>query len=137
MDVALRVFIIFWYLLVWVRHLNINIFTFSGDFGEYKRSTKSFLFSLRNKDNLTPFKCPIHDHQNDKAIWCQPSFGAIFGEGYDLLITSNANANQKSHSNLGYTYRPPRGYEPGTPQTRALLAGIYYFLPTEIEVFRL
>ena len=108
----------------------------SGFFPEYKSSEKSFLFSLRNKDNLEPFNCPTYaDHRNKKAICCECSSGAIFGEGYDLSISSNASTNNNSYSNLGITYRPPDGYGPGTPQTKALLAGSYYFTPNEIEVF--
>ena len=102
---------------------------------QYKRSTKSFLFSLQNKDNLKPFKCPIYGHQNHGAIGCFYHWGAVFGYGHDLRISSDANTNQFSSTNLGDTYRPPPGYEHNTPQTRALLAGSYKFKPTEIEVF--
>ena len=112
------------------------VYLSSAFLGEWKRSTKSFLFSLRNKDNLRPFKCPIYDHRNVKAVWCYRSFGAVFGDGNDMFIYSNANTNQHSHTNLGKTYRPPDGYEHDTPQTKALLAGSYQFTPTEIEVFR-
>ena len=54
----------------------------------------------------------------------------------DLRIGNNVNRNKESFSNLGTTYQPPPGYEPGTPQTRALLAGSHKFTPSEIEVFR-
>ena len=108
----------------------------SGFFPEYKRSEKSFLFSLQNKDNLRPFKCPTYaDHRNKKAICCKYSSGAIFGDGYDLSVSSNASKNNNSYSNLGITYRPPDGYRPDTAQTKALLAGSYCFTPNEIEVF--
>ena len=101
--------------------------------GGYKRSTESFLFSLRNKDKLKPFKCPIYDYRNDKAIWCGFGMAAVFGQ--DLRISSDANTNELSYTHFGDTYRPPSGYEPGTSQTRALLAGSCKFTPTEIEVF--
>ncbi|XP_028392065.1 uncharacterized protein LOC114516714 [Dendronephthya gigantea] len=103
-------------------------------FVQYKRSNSSFLFSLKNKENMRPFKYPIKDGQNDKAIRCSLLWGAAFG-GSDLVIGSNANRNQNSFSNLGYTYQPPPGYEPGAPQTKALLAGSIDFTPSEIEVF--
>ena len=109
---------------------------FPDSVGKYKRSRQCFLFSLQNKDNLKPFKCPIYNHQNNKAIWCDYTCGAIFGSGHDLLISSDANTNQHSYTNLGRTYHPPRGYEPGTLETKDLLAGSYKFTPTEIEVFR-
>ena len=68
---------------------------------------------------------------------CSRAFGATFGFDHDLFISSNANRNQYSCTNLGKSYRSPDGYEPNTPQTIALLAGSYQFTPTEIEVFRL
>ncbi len=107
---------------------------FSGYPGEYKRSEDSFLFSLLNKENIPPFKCQIYNHQKGNAIRCFSGMGATFGA--DLLISFNANKNQNSSSNLGVTYQPPPGYQHGTPQTKALLAGSYNFTPTEIEVFR-
>lgn len=61
--------------------------------------------------------------------------GAALDGGYDLLISSNANTNQDSCTELGNTYHPPRGYEPGTPQAKALLAGSYQFAPTENGIF--
>ena len=73
-------------------NININVYLSSG-FGDFKRSTKSFLFSLRNKDNLKPFKCPIYN-ENSYAIMCYSAFGAAFGDGYDLFICSYANRNQ-------------------------------------------
>ena len=102
---------------------------------QYKRSTKSFLFSLQNKDNLKPFKCPIYDLRNGLAIMCFSLWGAVFGGGHDLFISSDANTNQLSSTNLGGTYRAPPGYKPDTSQTRALLVESHNFTPTEIEVF--
>ncbi|XP_028392215.1 uncharacterized protein LOC114516827 [Dendronephthya gigantea] len=102
----------------------------------FKHSDVSFLFSLRNKDNLKPFKCPIEVHANEKAIWCYPGFGATFGGFRDLHISGNANTTQNSLSYLGSTYQPPSGYHYGSPQTKALLAGSHRFQPTSIEVFR-
>ena len=83
---------------------------------------------------MQPFKCPIINGKNGNAIGCNPSYGAIFG-GHDLVIYTNANANQRSNSNLGHTYQPPAGYQYNTQQTQSLFAGSYTFTPTEIEVF--
>ena len=109
-----------------------NVFlSFSDKFVSYKRSRSSFLFSLRNKDGIQPFKCPIYDHRKDKAIYCFGKFGATFGErDHDLLICFDP----ESSSNLGHTYQLPPGYQYGTPQAKALLAGSEHFKPTEIEV---
>ncbi len=75
---------------------------------------------------------------NDKVgsgNYCDFRLGAHFGHG-DLVISSDANTKKDSSSNLGYAYQPPPGYEYGTPQTKALLAGSDQFTPSEIEVFR-
>ena len=86
---------------------------------------------------MQPFKCPIINGKNSKAIYCDPWCGATFGGGCDLHIVNNANTNQDSYSNLGHTYQPPAGYQYGTSQTWSLFAGSYAFTPTEIEVFYL
>ena len=115
--------------------ININPIFLSG-LAEVKNSEQSFLFSLRNKDNLSPFKCPIYDHKHEDAILCGRRYGAAFGYLGDLRISDEASTNQRSFSNLGGTYQQPPGYQYGTPQTKALLAGSENFTPTEIEVFR-
>ena len=102
---------------------------------QYKSSNVSFLFSLRNPNNMQPFKCPIINGKNSNAIYCSPSYGATFGGGHDLRIANNANTNQSSYSNLGNTYQPPARYQSGTQQTQSLFAGGYNFTPTEVEVF--
>jgi hypothetical protein len=87
---------------------------------------------------MQPFKCPIINGKNGNAIYCHPQNGTVFGGyggGFDLVISSNANSNQSSYSNLGHTYQPPPGYQCGTQQTQSLFAGSYIFTPTEIEVF--
>ena len=84
---------------------------------------------------MQPFKCPIINGRNGHAIYCDPSWGAIFAGGCDLAIANNANTNQNSGSNLGHTYQPPAGYQCNTPQTQSLFAGSKHFTPTEIEVF--
>jgi hypothetical protein len=84
---------------------------------------------------MQPFKCPIINGKNGNAIVCHPSYGAIYGGGFDLHISNNANSNQSSYSNLGNTYQPPPGYQYNTQQTQSLFAGSRNFTPTEIEVF--
>ena len=100
-----------------------------------KRSNSSFLFSLRNKDNLAPFIANIQQGQEQYAINCNSGYGPIFGGGNDLLIRNNSQTNQSSYSNFGHTYQLPPGYVYNSQQAQNLLAGQYQFLTTEIEVF--
>ena len=108
---------------------------FLGSSGD-KSSSNSFIFSLKNKDNLAPFKAPVYRY-SQYAIYCGSSYGPIFGGGNDLRISDNANSNTNSYTKFGYTYQPPSGYSYGSSNTYALLAGSYYFRPSEVEVFYL
>ena len=119
----------------WARVIIILNFLILFLGSQHKSSNVSFLFSLRNPNNMQPFKCPIINGKNCYAIHCHSSCGARFGGGCDLHIVNNANTNQSSGSNLGDTYQAPAGYQYGTPQTQSLFAGSRNFTPTEIEVF--
>ena len=112
--------------------LNITVYCLCvGNGGSYTHSKLSFLFSLRNKENLAPFIANVIPGHEQYAVCCEPSYGPTFGGGHDLHISNNANGNQGSHSGFGNSYQPP----PGTVEATSLLAGSLYFTPTEIEVF--
>ena len=95
----------------------------------------SFIFSLRNNDDLLPFKAPLKDENDNMAIYRQNYFGPTFGWSHDFYIADNAGSNTNSITNFGYTYQPPSGYTSGQNNTKSLLAGSYYFTPSEIEEF--
>ena len=90
----------------------------------------SFLFSLRNNENLPPFIAHVVPGNEQYAIYCHPDYGPTFGGGHDVRIADNANGNQRSYSRFG-SYQVP----PGTRTSNHLLAGSRSFTPTEIEVF--
>ena len=94
----------------------------------------SFLFSLRNNDDLGPFKAPLKYEYSEYATCPRNSYGPCFG---DLRIRDNAGSYTYSYTDLGYSYQPPPGYTHGQPNTRSLLAGSQYFTPSEVEVFYL
>ena len=96
------------------------------------RSSKAFIFSLKNKDNLPPFQSKPYQYL-DKAICADASKGAEFSE--DIKISDFAGSNRGSSSSLGYTYSLPVGYRYGRSNTKALLAGSPTFTPDEIEVY--
>jgi hypothetical protein len=95
----------------------------------------SFLFSLRNNDDLAPFKLPLKDG-NSVAISRDSTYGPTFGLD-DLHIANNAGSNSFSLANIDDSYQAPPGYTVGKPNTRSLLAGSYYFTPSEVEVLYL
>ena len=97
----------------------------------YERSNVSFLFSLRNNENIAPFIANEKPGCEAGAIYRHPSYGPTFGGGHDIRIANNANYNQQSYSNFGWSYQSP----PGMKDNKTFLAGSYKFTPTEIEVF--
>ena len=100
---------------------------------KYKQAPGSFMFSLRNKENLPPFKAPLRSQGTSYAIYCYPKYGPTFGLGYDLKISNNAASNNDSYTNPGLIYQLPSGVN--SPST--ILAGTYKFSPSEVEVFYL
>ena len=105
-----------------------------GSSGSYRSSSSNYIFSLRNKDNLSPFTSAVY-RRSQYAIYTNPGYGPTFGGGHDIYIANNADKNTNSYANLGYTYRSPSGYSYGSSNTRALLAGRRNFTPTEVEVY--
>jgi hypothetical protein len=100
--------------------------------GKYYSDKNAFIFSLTNKDN-SPFKVKIKENSTC-AVYCDRAWGPSFGGGSDLAICTNSNTIQKSYSDFSLTYKHP-GYTYETNKARSVLAGSYYFLTTEIEVY--
>ena len=85
------------------------------------------MFSLKNKDNLPPFKANIQTPKD--AILAHNAYGSLFGVGAkDLCIGPKSIEYGQSHSEFGNSYKLAQGgkYFP---------AGNYQFTPSEIEVF--
>ena len=103
----------------------------------YTFAPGSFLFSLRNNDDLGPFKAPLQSQNDLWAIYRHNSYGPCFGWGNDLCIKNNAGSTTDSYADHGNAYQPPPGYTRGEPNTTSLLAGSLFFTPSEVEVFYL
>ena len=112
----------------------VNVPVFLGSSSAWRSSSSNYIFSLRNKNNLSPFRSAVY-RNSQYAIYTNPGYGPTFGYGFDLYIANNADKNKNSYANLGYTYRPPSGYSYSSSNTRALLAGSKNFTPTEVEVY--
>ena len=99
----------------------------------YTDAPGSFLFSLRNNDNLQPFKLPLKDENNAQAISRRSDGGPTFGGPmtFQLLISDNARSNENSLALNGDVYQPPDAYR------KTLLAGSEGFKPSEVEVLYL
>ncbi len=96
----------------------------------------SFLFSLRNNDDLPPFKAPLKNENTPNAIYRTNHTGPGFGGDryHDLRIFLDS---RHSHTDFGHSYQMPPGYVYGAAKTRILLAGSYQFMPAEVEVLYL
>jgi len=101
--------------------------------GGYGSTSNAFIFSLRNKEGLGPFKSMVTNPTY--AIYRGLGYGPIFGGGHDILISSNANSNTNSYTDLGESnyYSVPSGVQ----DQYTILAGTRNFTPDEVEVFYL
>ena len=98
----------------------------------------SFMFSLRNNDNLEPFNATLRDQNDVSAIRTESDKGPIFGRGHDLEIGNDAvSSNTASVANFGSSYKSPSGYTFRQSKTQSLLAGSFRFRPSEVEVLYL
>ena len=91
------------------------------------------MYSLRNNDDLAPFKAPLRDENDVEAIYRYSGYGPSFGAGHDLYIAGNAGSNTYSYTRFGWTYQPPPGYTRFETNTNSLLPGSFYFSPSDIE----
>ena len=103
---------------------------FSESSGGWSSTPNAFIFSLRNKEGLAPFKTMVTN--TSYAIYRYPSIGPTFGWG-DILIANNANSNNNSYTDFGFRYSVPSGVQ----DKHTILAGTYYFSPDDWEVFYL
>jgi hypothetical protein len=99
----------------------------------YKQAPGSFIFSLRNKENLPPFKAPLKDQNAPYAIETRNSYGPTFGNGHDIYISNDAASNTNSYTYFNSFYQAPSGVS----STSTILAGTYTFQPSEVEVFHI
>ena len=112
---------------------------FSNDVSEssggYGSTSNAFIFSLRNKEGLQPFKSMVSNPT--KAIYRLSSFGPTFGKAsHAIHIANNADSNNNSFTDFGQrdgSYPVPSGVQ----DEQTILAGTFNFSPDEVEVFYL
>ena len=114
-------------------HFLLRCYCYSESSGAHGSTSNAFIFSLRNKEGLGPFKSNVTNPS--RAIYWSPSNGPTFGNGWDIQIADNANSNINSYSDFGEynDYFVPSGVQ----DKNTILAGTNYFTPEEVEVFYL
>ena len=90
---------------------------------------KAFIFSISNKEELTPFVTKVN--RPERAITRWSGYGPRFG--INIEIANNANSNSDSFAGLGWYYPPPAAVQ----DRLTILAGTFHFSPDEVEVFYL
>ena len=104
--------------------------SFIWSFVAYVKCGQAFLFSLVNPSGLGPTKLWLLFGKEGNGIFCYSNFGPVFGGGWDLRISSNANTSYSS-SKLGKTFERPSG------QQSMFFTGTENFTITDYEVFGL
>ena len=109
------------------------LFLSSDTSGGWSSTSNAFIFSLRNKEGLGPFKSMVTNPTY--AIYRVSGYGPTFGGGHDIYIADNANRNTNSFSDFGeYNYY---SVPSGVQDKYTILAGTRNFTPDEVEVFYL
>ena len=114
--------------------LNYTFSFLSESSGGVATTDNAFIFSLRNKEGLGPFKSMVAGQS--KAIYRSSYHGPTFarsGYYYYIYIAHNANNNINSYAKLGGPYPAPSGAQ--DPDT--ILAGTKHYTPDDWEVFYL
>ena len=91
----------------------------------------AFLFSFVNPSGLGPNKLSLNPGKEGRGIFCDSSYGPVFGDGNDLWMLKNANTSLLSSSILGNTYQLPPG------QQNTFFTGAIDFSVSDYEVFGL
>ena len=99
--------------------------------GGWGSTPNAFIFSLRNKEGLAPFKSKVANQSN--TINRFSGYGPYFGGGPDIHIADKANSNRNSVTDFGSSYSAPSGVR--DPHT--ILAGTRFFSPDDWEVYYL
>ena len=89
--------------------------------GNYKTGSNGFIFSLDNNEIY-------YNKDNRYNIYCDSSYGPVFGGGNDFYIYDSCNSNN-SADNSGHSYE--------TNGKKYALAGSSSFLVRDYEVFQL
>ncbi|EDO29560.1 predicted protein [Nematostella vectensis] len=100
----------------------------------WQSSSRSFLFTLCNKNGYRPEKLPLRRTPDEYAIYDHTSFGPVFGGPVfsDLFIDDNAGGNEVSCTDP-LMYARPQGATFDGPCD--VFAGTCKFTPNEMEVF--
>jgi hypothetical protein len=98
-----------------------------GQDGKYAHDDSAFLFTFKPAE-MAPKKLPCV--RKNVACHMVASQGPAFGDGYDLMICSNAHTASGSYSKLGRGYELPSGCD-----SKNYLAGSETFRLLELEVF--
>ena len=121
--------------IIIIKDVNANIFGgFTGaswsEYDGFKEDPYAFIFSFSNNQNE---KALIRVSEPAEAIYCHKDCGPSFGND-DIKISNMSNCNQKSISNVGYSYGDSM-FEFGSDDCKNFLAGAESFQTEDIEVY--
>jgi hypothetical protein len=71
------------------------------------------------------------------GIYCNSERHVTFGGGHDIGLFTDCNTQANSYSNLGHSYDAPEGTVYDSESAHNYLAGAYYFITEEIEIFNI
>jgi hypothetical protein len=94
-------------------------------------SLKSFIFTLKNPQNVPARRFALKAEEKDEAIYCSSKWGPWFS--CDIVVSDDCNANTNScTSDFGYSYTNDTGLD-----GEEFFTGSKYFQVKEVEVFEI
>jgi hypothetical protein len=90
---------------------------------------KTFIFSIRNPDNIAGKKFPLTNSTD--AIYCGSSWVPTFGGGNDLYTADSCNNSTNNSTNIGGSYAKDTGIA-----RHQFFTGEYKFRVKEIKAFQ-
>jgi hypothetical protein len=93
---------------------------------QYKSDPAAFIFSIDRKRKFIS--------KDKQAIYCNPVYGPTFGEGHDIYIANNYLGSALASYSKIWSYGEKKQFLDYSES--AMLAGGYYFLVKDVEVFQ-
>jgi hypothetical protein len=102
----------------------------SESYSKADPSLKSFLFTLKNPQNVPPRRFALNPTRNQWAIYCSSQCGPCFG--VDIEVSENCNAHANNATSLGNSYTNDTGLD-----RKPFFTGSTNCQVKEIEVFEI
>jgi hypothetical protein len=120
-----------WESRVWVKTEGKKLIEKTEEMAKADDSLKSFLFTLKNPNNIPARIFALMEGEKQKAICCDSSEGPVFGCNSDIYVSDHCNKNFTNFTDL-HRYINDTGLD-----SNIVFTGSNCFQVAEIEIFEM